>query len=87
MEARHRLGHEFRVGVRVPVGGNVLALVIHERRDDFRVPATGRPDLDNRCVGLQAEEFQGFDRVPVLVARRVAFRTMRALRQFLRGQS
>src|SRR5690606_34485248 len=46
----------------------VLAVFAQVRREDLRVPAAARDDLDHRQPGLQPEERQRGGRVAVLVA-------------------
>src|SRR5690606_32813128 len=46
-----------------------LAVFSEERREDPRVPAAARGELDHVHRGLEAEELEGLSRVTVRVAR------------------
>ncbi len=56
----------------------VLALVAHQRRNDFGIPPRFRPDLHHPGLRTQAEEQQGLLWMPERVARPVLLRALRS---------
>ncbi len=62
---------------RIDDRGDQLAIALEQRRQHFGEPAGARGDLDHGHAGADAEELQGFLRVPVLVARLVGVAALR----------
>src|SRR5690606_35628054 len=55
-----------------------LPTVAQHRREDVRVPAGGRPDLDDRHVGPEPEKLERLLRMTEAIARAVLLATMLA---------